>query len=756
MHASFSEGRASMAWQTAMARQWGVDVIWWTDHDWRIGGWGHTRRFDFEEAVRLGSPVRIEEPDDAQPGETRRWALTAAADLPRAIDLVDSVAADGARSLRIETVDLDGTGDFRALQLSQEGSRKQCRWPLAARPRLGLAVLPEAFDPADSRIAVEVLLSDHPEGRHRLRYVAGPLDGEPPSTRPLPLVPGQWNRWELDVLADAIATIGGADPLVVEDNSLYEVRFSLEVRGGAGLTVFLDEYRIEPDPERGPEQLLDRARTIAARLQAEGVIQPVGFEISRFKPQPHLNAYGPGLSLPDYGGRDPLSPLTWAVDAVHAQGGVVSLNHMFGPGVYPDPSETPAEREARIRSRRESLVASRALGVDVLEVGYRWRGGVDLAGQLDTWDRLGAAGLVLTGVGVSDSHGVDLFDGWGPWQPTFANENNFVTRLHVPAVTEAEMLHALRAGRASFGDPVLFPGTLDLVTGEGIPMGRIVVTDRASHRVEVLATGVPADAGLHLRHVAIEGTDDPLVVLRDEPLAGSRDGDTLRAGTEIDTSRPGFARVELRGPAGEPLAFSNPITFVRERPDAGLPTARAAWVRGDIVLPETRAFDLREIAAGDGRVVLRGDESPAGGGRVTLALPAGPPASVRGAGSWSWEDGFLLLERFRGPGSEIEVVAGDGGFRPDRLTLARGVPNPFGDEVRVVLSVPRAGAVRVTVHDVRGRTVRVLRDTWTESGSRPEIWDGRNGRGDEAASGVYWIRAASGGEERSVRVVKLR
>ena len=36
VHSSFIEGMASMATHLAQATNNGVDVIWWTDHDWRM------------------------------------------------------------------------------------------------------------------------------------------------------------------------------------------------------------------------------------------------------------------------------------------------------------------------------------------------------------------------------------------------------------------------------------------------------------------------------------------------------------------------------------------------------------------------------------------------------------------------------------------------------------------------------------------------------------------------------------------------
>jgi hypothetical protein len=56
VHASFSELRGSMAAQLAQAEQNGIDVVWWTDHDFRVAAMGYRRavRFDGKEEKEDG------------------------------------------------------------------------------------------------------------------------------------------------------------------------------------------------------------------------------------------------------------------------------------------------------------------------------------------------------------------------------------------------------------------------------------------------------------------------------------------------------------------------------------------------------------------------------------------------------------------------------------------------------------------------------------------------------------------------------
>ena len=76
--------------------------------------------------------------------------------------------------------------------------------------------------------------------------------------------------------------------------------------------------------------------------------------------------------------------------------------------------------------------------------------------------------------------------------------------------------------------------------------------------------------------------------------------------------------------------------------------------------------------------------------------------------------------------------------------------------VRMLLSLPAAGAARVTVHDLRGARVRTLADGAREAGAWPVEWDGRAGAAGAAPPGVYFVRAEAGGRSVTRRVVLLR
>ena len=84
-------------------------------------------------------------------------------------------------------------------------------------------------------------------------------------------------------------------------------------------------------------------------------------------------------------------------------------------------------------------------------------------------------------------------------------------------------------------------------------------------------------------------------------------------------------------------------------------------------------------------------------------------------------------------------------------------PNPFTTGTRISFSVARTSPTQVTVHDVRGRLVRMLLDETVHSGqTRHIIWDGRDNRGVSVIPGTYLVRLHAGEWIRSQKVLLAR
>lgn len=93
----------------------------------------------------------------------------------------------------------------------------------------------------------------------------------------------------------------------------------------------------------------------------------------------------------------------------------------------------------------------------------------------------------------------------------------------------------------------------------------------------------------------------------------------------------------------------------------------------------------------------------------------------------------------------------------DDVALLPVAPNPFNPMTSIPYDLPRAAAVRLTIHDAAGRLVRTLiADTREMPGRHVAPWDGRDEAGRTVGSGVYFCRLDAGGEVRRGKMVLLR
>jgi hypothetical protein len=108
-------------------------------------------------------------------------------------------------------------------------------------------------------------------------------------------------------------------------------------------------------------------------------------------------------------------------------------------------------------------------------------------------------------------------------------------------------------------------------------------------------------------------------------------------------------------------------------------------------------------------------------------------------------------------GKKTASGVGDTPGLPASFALHQNVPNPFNPTTAIAFDVPPgAGRVTVAVYDVTGRLVRTLADGAIAPGYRRVTWDGRNGRGQMVASGVYFYRMVSRTFTQTRKMVLLK
>jgi hypothetical protein len=497
LHSSFSEGTASMAAHLDQARRLGVDVLFWTDHDFRISAQGYRRRLglagptDTERGVALTWRPRSE---GGGTGEVRYAGGAAAL----------TATGDGAFWL-----------DADAWNRTYSGSLADTTLAVELRPGPGAAL--------------QLDLSHHPAaggrdaGRYRLTYRFGPSTRDRRAagrdgTVDVPAAAG-WSTVDIRPVDDIAALW---PDLVAEDNALFRLRVGVVGTGGAAFRqVSIIRAR------RGDSLALVREVMGRYAERYPDRRQYAALEVSLVR---HLNWFGGELVMPDYGARAPVKddaiPAAEAmVRFIHRHGGVASYNHPLGGDV----NATAAH-----------MVATRALGADVVEVAYgREQSTVD--GMLRVLDACARNGVHVTATGVTDDHeGTD-------W---YGSRANWITRLWARSAQLPDLQAALRAGRAFAYKPDGWDGTLE-VTAAGRPaMGAVAATGGRSVPVTVTATGLPRGGALEV----VTGRVDNAAPAPDVGTERARGG-----AHSFDLPAGGYVRAVVRDATGRIVGVGNPF-----------------------------------------------------------------------------------------------------------------------------------------------------------------------------------------------------
>ncbi|HQV30590.1 MAG TPA: cytochrome c peroxidase [Calditrichia bacterium] len=80
---------------------------------------------------------------------------------------------------------------------------------------------------------------------------------------------------------------------------------------------------------------------------------------------------------------------------------------------------------------------------------------------------------------------------------------------------------------------------------------------------------------------------------------------------------------------------------------------------------------------------------------------------------------------------------------PRLFVLGENFPNPFNGQTEMVLTVLRTAQIRVSILDILGREVRILKEGTLSAGRHQLRWDGTDNQGMALSGGIYFCRALS-------------
>lgn len=394
----------------------------------------------------------------------------------------------------------------------------------------------------------------------------------------IPTQPG-WNTINLDLLSDASLFFHG------DDNTISQVIFRVKSKNGeTAFTRFRNVIFYSEIKEQG--YFFDKVHEIAGKYAHEyGVAEYVGMEANqKGSNTPHLNFFVPDKLL-----FDELHNLTPIIDdgdyvrmveQVHARNGLVSYNHMFGTSFA---NLNPNLSEEQIESQRVGkaieLLRVNAFDANLIEIGYLKRGGENLQGHLNVWDRLTANRLFVYGTGVSDTHG----NSW--------NAEEFKTWVWSVDSNPNSLIEGMKTGHMFFGRivPDLKEAEFDLKLADA-RMGGSLETANDSENLNIsirLPAINPENYGVHLLQGLINNPPDTSKASLNYIIDRWYIGHSLPDSIDVRTINDSFLRTEIwRKSTGsdefdDPLLFSNPIYVFHktgvdveagDQNDPGIPT----------------------------------------------------------------------------------------------------------------------------------------------------------------------------------------
>ncbi|MEQ9617315.1 MAG: CehA/McbA family metallohydrolase [Phycisphaerales bacterium] len=569
IHGSMSEGTGSVHASTAGALLAGVDVIWWSDHDWRVQMYTYVTRASLDAPVEPAwfgeawSPRNLQESN----AMTRLAQVLSDAELADRFDFWEWMCPD---------VDMaEGAGycligarcplpNPRLYEIEVEADRRRLIRPLAADISVSVRIRPDVIS-GDAFPVVHATLSQHENypgvvdgGVYDILYYLSNTDTVPVLNGrtlrvPLPYIEGEWNDYTLPVSDDATA---GFTHLDARDLSMTYISLGISSRNNADGVAGFDDLRV--DHARNGEEVFGVQREILADMERfePGVVHHQGAEFSYFQ---HLNIFVEDTPLYDYDRMIAESGFqnkdgTYSFDHlrgysadfvsadIHARGGLVSYNHPFGTANTIVPG---LDREQILGE----LVIERCYGADILEVGYNLRG-LPFHDHLWLWDQLAHSGIFMTGAGMSDAHGGNAA-GW-----LTGGANNMYTWVYAQDTSKGALIEGLRRGRAYFGEMSFWGGVLDIRTADNDRMGDIVVTDLPAIDLEYYVNEL--SPAVRVR-VIVNGQ-----ILQEQ--SGFTGETTQFVSVPLEPTGTTIVRVEVYSGGNIPLAISNPIYYRRTVP----------------------------------------------------------------------------------------------------------------------------------------------------------------------------------------------
>jgi uncharacterized delta-60 repeat protein len=247
-----------------------------------------------------------------------------------------------------------------------------------------------------------------------------------------------------------------------------------------------------------------------------------------------------------------------------------------------------------------------------------------------------------------------------------------------------------------------------------------------------------------------------------EAMAMGTDGRIYAAGARVISGNGDW--VLSRWPASAGLVPCIPVcpwssAFVDFGATSGWVDAIDVRSDGHIVIAGMAGNVARwaQFAPGSTTPVATGQAAFPGNATQGLAIGFAGADKLVLAGQHSFQgDRNMAVARFDAIPNTTVAVEDLPSSGPSALRLYAPFPNPVVNRSMFAFELPRAGSVRLAIHDVSGRQVRLLMDEALTAGRHQRLWDGTDDQGRGVAAGMYFARLVAGPDHAAASLVVLR
>jgi hypothetical protein len=227
-------------------------------------------------------------------------------------------------------------------------------------------------------------------------------------------------------------------------------------------------------------------------------------------------------------------------------GGLISLNHIFGPSFNTVDHFSEKTQQYLVDSISSSYMEKELYEADILEVGYLSRGGASLESHLKIWDIFTANGFFIYGNGTTDAHG-------GIWETEIPNP--FTTWIWSKNIMDTSIINALDSGRFYFGT---FRNKIKkfYFKIDDVEMGDRKYTDKKNGDLHIFIDPIPYNYTYRLIQGTIDFPGQNVNYIRNVTF-------DPEFPPILDLNTSCFVRLEIESKSDNIKLFSNPIILLK-------------------------------------------------------------------------------------------------------------------------------------------------------------------------------------------------